>query len=158
MKPTPALAALLFGLLSTLPASAQGQFATHEQAIKYRQGAFSVMAAHFSRVAMMAQGIQPYDAKVAQDNVDIIAGLAKLPFTAFPAGSDKGAPNRSTPQIWGEAAKFKSASDRMISDVAKLEAAAKTGNVDALKVAVGAVGQSCKGCHDSYRNSSRSVD
>ena len=53
--------------------------------------------------------------------------------------------------MWKEPAKFKSASDRMIADVAKLEVAAKSGNFDAIKVAVGAVGQSCKACHDDFR-------
>jgi cytochrome c556 len=38
-----------------------------------------------------------------------------------------------------------------MSEVAKLDAAAKTGNVDQIKVAFGAVGQSCKACHDAYR-------
>jgi asparagine synthase (glutamine-hydrolysing) len=61
MKPRLATAVLLSSLC--LPALAQ--FQTPEAAIKYRQGAFSVMAAHFSRVAMMAQGIQPFDAKAA---------------------------------------------------------------------------------------------
>jgi cytochrome c556 len=39
----------------------------------------------------------------------------------------------------------------MQAEVAKLTAAAKTGNLDAVKTAFGAVGQSCKACHDAYR-------
>jgi cytochrome c556 len=35
--------------------------------------------------------------------------------------------------------------------VNKLNAAAKTGNLDQIKAGVGAVGQSCKACHDNYR-------
>jgi len=156
MKLSLASIAIAVSTCAALPAHAQSQFATTEAAIKYRQGAFSVMAAHFSRLAMMAQGIQPYDAKQAQDNADLVNNLVKLPFTAFVPGSDKGAPNRASPQIWAEAAKFKSASDRLVADVGKLDAAAKAGNLDALKVAVGAVGQACKSCHDGYRNSQKS--
>ena len=37
-------------------------------------------------------------------------------------------------------------------DVAKLNAAAKTGSLDAIKAAAGAVGQSCKACHDDYQS------
>ena len=35
--------------------------------------------------------------------------------------------------------------------MAKFEAAAKGGNLDAIKAAVGAVGNSCKACHDDFR-------
>ena len=54
-------AAALAGLGTALPAAAQ--FAKPEDAIKYRKGAFTVMAAHFGRVAGMAQGKIPFDAK-----------------------------------------------------------------------------------------------
>ena len=149
MKASPAVSILVAGLLLGQPATAQ--FQTAESAIKYRQGAFGVMAAHFSRIAMMAQGIQPFDAKLAADNAELVSNLSRLPFTAFGPGTDKGMPNRARPEVWKEPAKFKSASDRMIADVAKLEVAAKSGNFDAIKVAVGAVGQSCKACHDDFR-------
>ena len=52
--------------LASLPAAAQ--FQKPEDAIKYRQSALTVMANHFSRVAAMAQGKVPFDAKVAADN------------------------------------------------------------------------------------------
>jgi cytochrome c556 len=39
----------------------------------------------------------------------------------------------------------------MQAAVAKLNAAAKTGNLDAVKTAFGAAGQTCKACHDDYR-------
>jgi cytochrome c556 len=149
MKPIHTASILLAGLLVGLPAAAQ--FQTAETAIKYRQGAFSVMAAHFSRIAMMAQGIQPFDAKSVIENAELVGEMAKLPFTAFGPGTDRGLPNRAKPEVWKEPVKFKSASDRMIADVAKLEVAAKSGNFDAVKAAVGTVGQSCKACHDDFR-------
>ncbi len=45
----------------------------------------------------------------------------------------------------------KAASDKMVAEVGKLNAAAKTGNLDAIKTAFGAAGQSCKACHDNFR-------
>jgi cytochrome c556 len=160
MKPTHAFVVAVVSALAAFPAAAQyqAQFSTSDSAIKYRQGAFSVMAQHFSRVAMMAQGIQPYDAKTAQENADLVNSLAKLPFSAFGPGTDKGVPNRAKAEIWKDPVKFKAASDRMVADAAQLDAAAKTGSIDALKVAVGAVGKSCKSCHDDFRNSQKSID
>jgi cytochrome c556 len=70
---------------------------------------------------------------------------------AFGEGTDKGMPNRAKPEIWREAAKFKAAGDKMVAEVAKLEAAAKAGNLDAIKAAMGGVGASCKACHDDFR-------
>lgn len=136
-------------LLASLPAAAQ--FQKPEDAIKYRQGALTVMAAHFGRVAAMAQGKVPFDAKAAAFNANIANDLAALPFTAFGEGTDKGLPNRAKPEIWKESAKFKAAGDKMVAEMGKLDAAAKTGSLDAIKAAVGGVGQSCKACHDDFR-------
>lgn len=139
----------VLGLATALPAAAQ--FQKPEDAIKYRQSAFTVMANHFGRIGAMAQGRVPFDAKAAADNAMIVNDLAKLPFAAFTEGTDKGMPNRAKPEIWKESAKFKAAADKMIGEVAKLDAAAKSGNLDAIKAAAGAVGSSCKACHDDFR-------
>ena len=151
MKPRH-FAVLLLGSLC-LPALAQ--FQTAESAIKYRQGAFSVMAAHYSRLAMMAQGIQPYDTKTAVENAELVTSLSRLPFQAFLPGSEKGAPNRAKDEIWKESAKFKAAADKMMGDASKLEAAARSGDFEAMRSAVGIVGRSCKSCHDDFRGAKR---
>ncbi|WP_326542820.1 c-type cytochrome [Pseudorhodoferax sp.] len=136
-------------LAVSLPAAAQ--FQKSEDAIKYRQGAFNLIAAHFGRVAAMASGRAPFDAKAAAENAALASTLASLPFGAFGEGTDKGLPNRAKADIWKDAAKFKAAGDKMVAEMGKLDAAAKTGSLDAIKAAVGGVGGSCKGCHDDFR-------
>lgn len=148
MKTSLALLASVACLVA-LPASAQFQKA--EDAIKYRQGAFTIVGNHMARIGAMAQGRVPFDAKAAADNAAIVSAMARLPFTAFGEGTDKGMPNRAKPEIWKDAAKFKAASDKMVAEIAKLETAAKAGNLDAIKAAMGGVGGSCKGCHDDFR-------
>jgi cytochrome c556 len=140
---------ITLGALASLPAAAQ--FQKPEDAIKYRQSAFTVLGAHFGRIGAMAQGKAPYDAKAAADNMAVVSELAKLPFSGFGEGTDKGAPNRAKPEVWKDAAKFKAAADKMVAEVAKLDAAVKLGTLDALKPAFGGVGQACKGCHDEFR-------
>ena len=130
---------------------AQAQFAKPEDAIKYRKASFNVMAAHFGRVGAMANGRMPYDAKMAQENAEIAAAMAKLPWAAFGEGTDKG-DTRAKPEIWKEAAKYKEASDKMQAEMVKLNTAAKAGNIDALKVAFGPAAASCKACHDAFRS------
>jgi cytochrome c556 len=142
-----ALAAV--GAMAALPAAAQ--FQKPEDAIKYRQSAFTVMGNHVGRIGAMAAGRAPFDAKAAAESANIVATLASLPGTAFGPGTDKGMPNRAKPEIWSDAAKFKAANDKMVAEVAKLDAAAKSGSLDAIKAAMGAVGGSCKACHDDFR-------
>lgn len=148
MKKLITAATSLLALMLALPAAAQ--FAKPEDAIKYRKASFTVMAAHFGRVGAMASGRAPYDAKVAADNADIAAAMSKLPWAAFTEGSDKG-DTRAKPEIWKDSAKYKEAADKMQAEMVKLSAAAKAGNVDALKTAFGPAAATCKGCHDNFR-------
>jgi cytochrome c556 len=142
----------LSGALVALSLPAAAQFAKPEDAVKYRQSSLFVMGQHFARVGAMANGRVPFDAKVAADNAEIVAAMAKLPWAGFGPGTDKGAPTKAKPEIWTEQAKFKDAGDKLMAESAKLAAAAKTGNLDALKAAFGATAGTCKACHDAYRS------
>jgi cytochrome c556 len=51
--------------------------------------------------------------------------------------------------VWSEPEKFKAAFDKLAAATKALPAAA--GDVATLKVALGDVGKTCKGCHDDYR-------
>jgi cytochrome c556 len=107
------------------------------------------MAQHFGRLGAMANGRIPFDAKVAAENADIVAELAKLPWAGFTGGAES---PKAKAEIWKEAAKFKEHGDKMIAETAKLATAAKAGNLDALKAAFGPTAATCKACHDAFRN------
>jgi cytochrome c556 len=141
--------AALAGLVVSLPAAAQ--FQKPEDAIKYRQSAMALQGNHLGRVFAMANGRVPFDAKVAAEQIEIVALLNKLQFAAFVEGSDKGN-TKAKAEIWGEKDKFAAAVAKSQEDVLKLAAAGRSGNLDQIKTAVGAVGQSCKACHDTFRN------
>lgn len=141
---------LLIGSFTSVPALAQ--FAKPEDAIKYRQSALAVMGAHFVRLAAMAQGKIPYDAKAAADNAAVVEFMSKLPWAAFGEGTDQGGNTKAKPEIWSDNAKFKDAAEKMQAEVVKLAVAAKTGKLDDLKTAVSATGGTCKNCHDNFRN------
>lgn len=137
------------GLTSALPAAAQ--FRNAEAAVKYRQSVMQVQGFHLGRIFAMANGRIPFDAKVVAEDAMVLDTVDKLPFVAFGEGTDKVAASKAKPEVWKERAKFDAAAQKMVDDVTKLNAAAKTGNQDAIKAAVGAVGASCKACHDSYQ-------
>lgn len=130
--------------------TASAQFAKPEDAIKYRKASFTVMGAHFGRLGAMAQGRVPFDAKVAADNADVVAHVAKLPWAAFGEGTDSGE-TKAKPEIWKQSAKFKEAADKLQAESTKLVAAAQTGKEDAFKAAFTATAGTCKTCHDDFR-------
>jgi cytochrome c556 len=146
MKHALALAAALAALT---PFAAQAQFAKPEDAIKYRQSAFSLMGAHFGRIGAMVNGRIPYDAAAASANANLVATLSKLPGAAFPAGSEAGGNTRAKAEIWKDTAKFTAAYEKMVSAVGALPAAA--GTPEQLKTAFGAAAGTCKACHDDFR-------
>lgn len=131
------------------PASAQ--FAKPEDAVKYRQSSLAVMGQHFSRIGAMVNGRVPYDAKAAVENAEIVAMTAKLPWAGFGPGTDKATPNRAKAEIWTEQRKFNEHNEKLVAETGKLLAAAKTNNLDSLKVAFGATANTCKACHDAFR-------
>jgi cytochrome c556 len=149
MKLAASLAIAAAACAMAAPASAQ--FAKPEDAVKYRQSALFVMAQHFGRIGAMVNGRAPYDAAAAAANAEVVADMAKLPWAGFGPGTDK-ISQKAKPEIWTEQAKFKEHSDKLVAETAKLAAAAKTNNLDNLKAAFGPVANTCKACHDAYRN------
>ena len=135
-------------VVSSVPAMAQ--FQKPEDAAKYRQGSFTVMAAHFGRLGAMASGKAPYDAKLAQDNAAIVEFMSKLPWAGFTADSQN-VKSKAKPEVWMDKAKFDQGADKMMAEVGKLNVAAKAGNLDALKAAFGETAKTCKACHDAFR-------
>jgi len=136
----------------TLSLSAQAQFAKPEDAIKYRQSSFFIMAQNVGRLGAMAQGKVPFDPKVAAESGATVEFMSKLPWGAFGDGTEKGAnPTRAKAEIWTEKAKFMDLAEELQVETAKLNAAAKSGNLDNIKAAMGGVGAACKACHDSYQ-------
>lgn len=129
---------------------AAAQFAKPEDAIHYRRASFSVMQTHFFRLGNMVNGRVPYDAKAAADHAAIVVSLSKLPWPAFGPGTGQG-DTRATPAIWTQQAKFNDLSQKMVAQAANLDAMARTGDLDKLKVAFRATAGTCQSCHDAFR-------
>jgi cytochrome c556 len=130
--------------------SAAAQFRKAEDAIKHRQSAMALQGHYVGQIFAMANGRVPFDAKVAAENAEILSTLTRLAWVGFAEGTDKGE-TAAKPEIWKDRGRFDETVRKLQDDVAKLNAAAKTGSQDQIKAAVGTVGQTCKSCHDTFK-------
>lgn len=89
----------------------------------------------------------PFDAAVASKNASTILEKLKQAQGLFPAGSG-GGKSRAKAEIWSDPAGFDKAMKDGQAAAAKLAAAKDEA---AFAAAIGALGTSCKGCHEKYR-------
>lgn len=146
------IAALVLAISCSALSHAQTlNFSRPADAVKYRQGLFTVTAAHTQKLGAMAKGEIPFDKQTAEQQAVLIELLAKQLHSAFPTGSDI-APSKAKPDIWQDQAGFKSKSDDLVQTTGKLVSASKSGDLAAFKAAFSNMSQSCKACHDGYRH------
>lgn len=146
-----ALSAALAGGLFLAPA-AHTHFNDKEAMQSYRQSYFALVAMNFGPLAAMAKGEMPYDADMATGFASDLAAVAALNVErGFPESAMKGT-TRAKPEIWENMDDFKTKLQAMRDATGPLVAAAGSGDRKTLGQAVGAVGKTCKGCHDEYKS------
>jgi len=124
------------------------QFQKPEDAIKYRQSAFTVMANSFGKIGAVVKGEAPFNKDEVARNAAIVAMMSTLPWQAFGPGTEGG---KAQSEIWSDNAKFKAASEKMQLAVVDLNKAAQSGDLESIKKAFSTAGASCKNCHDDFK-------
>ena len=143
----------LIAIAALAVTSAHAQFRKPEDAVKYRQSVMYVMGTSFySRIGAMVNGRIPYDAKVAQDHADVVVMMSKLPWPAFTPDTNGIGRTDAKPSLWNELPRFNELREKMQGEVVKLQAASRTGDLEALRAAYKATGAACKSCHDAFTN------
>ena len=149
-----ARAAALSACVAAALAAASAQADPADDAIKARQGFFTLLGAEISPLAAMAKGEAPYDAALAQRHAANLQALSGYRFPdLFVAGSsnaDKAGKTRAQPVIWSDAAGFSEKADGLVAAIAALQGVAGEGQAS-LAGGVGALGKACGACHESYR-------
>jgi cytochrome c556 len=128
--------------------SVYAQFQKPEDAIKYRQSAFTVMANAFGKISAVVKGEATYNKDEVAKNAAVVAMLSSLPWQGFGPGTEGG---KAKEEIWSDPAKFKAAQDKLQLATANLNTAAQSGDLENIKKAFGATGQACKACHDDFK-------
>ncbi len=125
-----------------------------DDAIDARRGYFQVVKFNAAPLISMAKGEMDYDAKKSQAYADNLQALAKMSTGAmYPPGSDstaKKGKTRALPAIWSSYPAIAEKSKAWKTAVKELSGTAG-GGLDMLRSKIGALGASCKGCHDNYR-------
>jgi len=137
------------GVLLTGNAAAQAQVKP-EVLVKQRQSAMTLQAKYFGPLNGMAQGKVPYNASVVARNAGYLEVLTKMPWDGFDPRT-KGEKTAALPAVFTDTAKFKEAQERLQGEAAKLVSASKGGDEDAVKAQIRAVGKTCGGCHEDFR-------
>lgn len=139
--------ALALGVGFTIDAVAQGK---PDTMVKQRQAAMTLFGKYWGPLGGMAQGKAPYNANLVARNAGYLEVLSKMPWDGFDAGT-KGAKSRALPAVWDDAAGFKTAQEKLQTEMAKLASVAKGGDEAAIKAQLKAASTTCGGCHKNFR-------
>ena len=144
------VATLAIGLSTAALAQSIGKA---EDQIRWRQSAYHTMAWNMGRIKANIDGTYNKDQVIQAANaIQAIAnsGMGVL----FQPGTDKGKGWKETrvkPELFTDkegVGKVAMAFNKEANELAKVAA---TGDAAALKVQFGKVGETCKGCHDKFR-------
>lgn len=121
-------------------------------AAETRQGLLKVVVHYFGPMVGMAREQIPYDAELVEANATKIAQLAPLipdVFRADTRGFDL--ETEALDKIWDNQQDFADKAATVAERATALANAAANSDQGAAMKAFGALGASCKACHDNYR-------
>lgn len=133
--------------------------ATAGQVIAARQGHYKELGKAFKAINDELKAPTP-DLAVVKANAQTVTRLGQQQNRQnwFPAktGSGQGLQTAAGAAIWSNPADFKAKRADFAKASAGYAAIAAKGDVEAIKAATGAVGKTCKGCHETYRDRDKS--
>ena len=144
--------AILAATILAIPATA---FAADpvSDTIEARQGFYKLLGANMGTLAGMAKGEIDYDATSAQAAADNMVALTtyNMGHLYMPGTSaDDSDKSRALAKIWEDFPGVQEKGAAFVKAAMDMQAVAGAGKGD-MAGALGALGGSCKGCHDAYR-------
>lgn len=120
--------------------------------IRARQANYKQMAAAFKGINDQLRSSSPSVPAIRRGSA-VIARHAPRLLRWFPRGSgpEAGIRTRALPLIWSDRAAFTRAGAGLVVAARNLQAAARSGDVAAIRAAAPAVGRACSGCHEDFR-------
>lgn len=139
-------------LALTLAGTASAQVKP-EDAIKWRQSAYATMGWSMARIKSNVEGT--YNKEDVIKAANVIQAIANSGMGAlYVPGSDKGkgwAETRVKPELFTDKEGVGKAAMAFGKEANEMAKVAATGDAAAVKVQMGKLGGTCKGCHDDYK-------
>lgn len=144
-KKTPlAVTALVFGLSSPLHAEPEP-----EDLIKYRQSVMKSIGGHMGAAALIMRGKVDYLPQLI-DHARALAATTNGIDDIFPEASALGE-TRAKSEVWENPEEFKKAVEDAQQAADAFLAAVESDNQEDMATRFKALGDTCKGCHDDFR-------
>ena len=134
-------------------AAAQTRVAgTPAERIHARQANYKQMGGALKAINAELKGDAP-SIDVIRQSSHLIVTYAPQVLRWFPrgTGAEAGVRTRAKPEIWSDAAGFRRRGAGLLVAARNLDAAARRGDLAAVRVAVPQLAQACSNCHDNYR-------
>ncbi len=147
---------LLVAALATLGLSGCSDVAkdTHpDQLVTKRKALFKQLTKTLEPMGMVARGRKDYNPREFNISALELQKLSAQPWALFTADSNY-PPTLAKPAVWEKPAEFQGAQDKFQVTVKELVEASQGSDLERIKAAVNAVQNSCKTCHDQFRNES----
>ncbi len=143
---------LLAALATCMTTSALAEMKV-EDAIKWRQSAYSTMAWNMGRIKGNLEG--DYKQSEVIQAANVIQAIANAGMgSLYVPGSEKGKGWKETrvkPELFTDGPKVGKIAGEFNTAANALAQVAASGDAAAVKAAFGQLGASCKSCHDAYR-------
>lgn len=154
MKRVIVVAMVTAGLMAGAGVAVSGE--AEDKAIKARQSVMQLLSFNLGKLGAMVKGDMAYDAEqatIAANNLKAVAHIRQD--AMWPQGTameDAGMEGKTWAKkaAWDTFPEVTKKHEALVAAADKMAEAAG-GGVDAIKGAIGAVGASCKGCHENFR-------
>jgi cytochrome c556 len=138
--------------IGAIVTTAAAQNRTPADLIHARQAHYKQMGGAMKAINDQLHASAPSIAAIRQGS-RVIVGFAPQLLRWFPRGTgpEAGVRTRALPEIWSDDLNFRRAGATLLIAARALDAAARRGDLDAIRAAVPQVAHACGNCHDTYR-------
>lgn len=138
--------------VAAVAVTAAAQSPTPADLISARQSRYKQMGAAMKGIYNELHASAPSVDAIRQGSHVIVTFAPQL-LRWFPHGTgpEAGVRTRALPQIWSDNQNFRRAGATLLVAARALDAAARRGDMEAIRAAVPQVAHACGNCHDSFR-------
>jgi cytochrome c556 len=123
--------------------------AADQKAIDYRKDVMDAVGGHMKALGSIAKGEVDHKAHIPVHTA-ALAGLSHIAPDVFGADTKDGDTD-ALPKIWEDPTAFKERLTAFQTAADELDAIVASGDMSKFGAALGALGKSCKSCHDTFK-------